>query len=144
MEILIRGDQVYDLEHARLKELAQFILEQEGSPGDTELSIALVSGEEMAELNEKYLGRKGPTDVLSFFMGEQTEEAYILGDVIICPDEAMRRREQYEVEPGEEALLVMAHGILHLMGYDDEDEKANLEMDTRQRTLLKEWEELKR
>jgi probable rRNA maturation factor len=144
VEILIRDDRGICPDPERLRSLAEYVLTKEGAPRETELSIALVNGEEMAELNEKYLARKGPTDVLSFLMQEQEEEAYILGDVIVCPDEAVNRREEYGVEPGDEVPLVLTHGILHLMGYDDEEEEANLEMDTRQRTLLKGWGERQR
>jgi len=143
VEILIRDDQgLYD-DHAGLRWLAGLTLEKEGSPVSTELSIALVSGEEMAELNEKYLEREGPTDVLSFYLGDQAGEAFVLGDVVVCPQEAVKRGGSYGVEPGEEVLLALVHGILHLMGYDDQDEEGNLEMDARQRALLKEWGELR-
>ncbi len=95
----------------------------------------------MAELNEKYLRREGPTDVLSFYLGDQAEEAFVLGDVVVCPAEAGKRGGSYGVEAGEEVPLALVHGILHLMGYDDRDEEGNQEMDARQRALLKEWGE---
>ena len=141
MEILILDERGICPDHAALRSLAEHVLAQEGAPPETELSIALVGGEEMAELNEKYLGREGPTDVLSFLMQEQEEEAYLLGDVIVCPDEVASRGDEYGVEPGSEVSLVLAHGILHLMGYDDEEEEAYLRMDKRQRELLQEWGE---
>lgn len=139
MEILIRDEQGLYSDHELLRGFARFALEEEGSPATTELSIALVGGEEMAGLNEKYLARQGSTDVLSFLMGEHAEEVFVLGDVVICPAEADRRGEQYGVDRGEEVLLALAHGILHLVGYDDQDEEANLEMDMRQRSLLEGW-----
>lgn len=101
--------------------------------------MAIVDGEEMAGLNEKYLGREGATDVLSFSLGEEDGGAYLLGDVVVCPQEAARRTELYGVGRGEEVLLALVHGILHLTGHDDEDEEGNREMDARQRALLKEW-----
>lgn len=141
MEILILDEPGLRRDHETLVSLAGFVLESEGAPETTELSVALVGGEEMAGLNEKYLGRPGPTDVLSFYMGERSEDVFILGDVIVCPEEAAKRRESYGFGESDELLLVLTHGILHLMGYDDETEEDNRKMDERQRMLLATWKE---
>ncbi len=141
MEILIIDRQDYPIDEDALRSLSLHVLKREGASAGTELSILLVSEEEMARLNQKYLGKEGPTDVLSFPMDEREDENGIrmLGDVVICPDEVIRRKNNYGVAEGEEIALVLIHGILHLLGYEDKFETDNERMDRRQRELLSEW-----
>jgi probable rRNA maturation factor len=79
-----------------------------------ELSLSFVTSEEMADLHATYMGEEGPTDVLSFPMDEHG----LLGDVVISPAEAARNSPDLEAE----LRLLVAHGVLHLLGYDHEEE----------------------
>ena len=142
MEILVKDETGFGYALEDLEGLAAFVLQEEGAPENVELSVSLVDAERMAELNRRYLDREGPTDVLSFPMEEDCGEAYLLGDVVICPEEAERRRDIYGVSEGDEGRLVLIHGILHLLGYDDQDEQGNLRMDNRQAELLRRWKEM--
>ncbi len=90
---------------------------------DKELSILFTDDNEIARLNNQYLGRKGPTNVLAFPMtgGPGTDmSTAMLGDVVISVDTAAREA----AETGEtlqgtiDRLLI--HGLLHLLGYDHE------------------------
>ncbi len=99
--------------------LARRTLEAEGA-GGVELSLSFVTAEEMAELHQRYLDEPGPTDVLSFPQdGEAPERGpRLLGDVVVCPAVAAERP-----DPEPEMRLLVVHGVLHLLGYDhDEDE----------------------
>jgi probable rRNA maturation factor len=84
---------------------------------DAELSISLVSEEEIAELHERYLHEAGPTDVLSFPLDEEAGEDGLrqLGDVVIAPTVAARNHPD---DPASELRLLLVHGILHLLGHD--------------------------
>ena len=91
---------------------------------DKELSILFTDDAQIAELNERYLGRKGPTNVLAFPMAEGEEEPFetsMLGDVVISVDTAVREAK----ETGEPLDLtldrLLVHGILHLLGFDHEE-----------------------
>jgi probable rRNA maturation factor len=97
-----------------LEDLARRTLEAEGA-GPVELSVSLVSMEEMADLQRRYLGDAEPTDVLSFTMDEEG----LLGDVVICPAVAERQRTDLAAE----LRLLLVHGILHLLGYDHDAEE---------------------
>ncbi len=112
-----------------LEAVARSTLGAEGA-ADAELSVSLVSREEIADLHERYLDEPGDTDVLSFPMDEDPTEdgTRVLGDVVICPAVA---REQNPDLAAELRLLVV-HGILHLLGYDHEEEDARREMWARQ------------
>ena len=112
------------------------VLRAERVRRDALLSISAIDTAEMEALNRRYLFREGTTDVLAFPMGEKSGEGYLLGDVVICPDYVFKQREEYEVEEGRELEFVTAHGLLHLLGYEDDDEQGALAMDRRQREIL--------
>jgi probable rRNA maturation factor len=100
-------------DHQALIDLARQTLDAEGA-GPVELSVSLVSEGEMTELHRQYLHEAGPTDVLSFTMDEEG----LLGDVVICPAVASAQREDLDAE----LRLLLVHGILHLLGYDHQQE----------------------
>jgi len=85
------------------------------------LSISLVDSREMAELNRKYRGKEGPTNVLSFSQREgesPSDQTDLLGDVVICTDVAVDDAVQLGYSDAEMVLYLLVHGILHLHGYD--------------------------
>jgi probable rRNA maturation factor len=112
--VVISDRQTVPADHDALADLAKRTLSEEGA-GPVELSVSFVSADEMAALHMKYAGESGPTDVLSFTMDEEG----LLGDVVICPEVAA---EQARDLP-EELRLLLVHGILHLLGYDHQEEE---------------------
>jgi rRNA maturation RNase YbeY len=79
--------------------------------------------DQMARLNEKYLGRKGPTNVMAFPMGGgpgSMGEIRMLGDVVISVETALRESAPLEEEPERTVDRLLIHGLLHLLGYDHE------------------------
>lgn len=106
-----------------------------------ELSLVFVDDEEIAVLNETYLGHKGPTNVISFAMqeGELPPDLkdILLGDIIISTDTAAREAEAGGITADERVLQLMLHGILHLCGYEHvNDEVEAVLMEKRGRELL--------
>lgn len=88
-----------------------------------ELSILFTNDLHMAELNSRYLGRSGPTNVLAFPMSTEPCPGTphgILGDVVISTDTALREAEETGETPEETAYRLLIHGLLHLLGYDHE------------------------
>jgi probable rRNA maturation factor len=114
LQILVSNRQPVQIDEGELVAVAERTLVGEGR-GRGELSLSLVTPEEMADLHVAYMGEEGPTDVLSFPM----DEDWLLGDVIVCPVEAARNNPDL---PAELRLLV-SHGVLHLLGYDHDDEE---------------------
>src|SRR5438552_2706935 len=102
------------VDHQALAELARATMAAEGLT-QGELSLSFVSPQEMAQLHRRYMGEDGATDVLSFPLGEDG----LIGDVVVCPEEARRNNPQ---NPSAELRLLVAHGVLHLLGYDHEEE----------------------
>lgn len=89
-----------------------------------EVSVLLTDNRHLHELNKQYRGIDGPTDVLSFSQFEE-ENAHggakgILGDVVISVERAIRQAEEWKKDPQDELDLLVSHGLLHLLGYDDE------------------------
>jgi probable rRNA maturation factor len=117
--IILSNRQELSADTDGLLALARRTLLAEGAT-DVELSLSLVTKDEMAELHERYLGESGPTDVLSF----PQDDDVLLGDVVICPAVAMEQNPDYPAE----IRVLLVHGILHLLGYDHEsdDEKARM------------------
>lgn len=106
---------------------------------DGELSILLTDDEHIAELNSRYLGREGPTNVLAFPMSEgplPCVDSGMLGDVVVSVDTAIEESNK-SGEPLEETIYrLLIHGLLHLLGYDHEISPAESDrMEKEQRRL---------
>lgn len=130
----------------RLRRLAELVLIEEGYPTETELTVLLVSEDEMAAYNERFLERSGPTDVLAFPVEElmpgvvpdqdSNGPPLIIGDVIVAPGYVGRQAKENDVEFEDEMALMVAHGILHLLGYDHIDDADAEMMERREVELL--------
>jgi probable rRNA maturation factor len=92
------------------------------------LSLLLVDDDQIASLNREYLGREGPTNVISFPM-QEGEFSHIspdlLGDVVISVETACREAETAGIEPDRRIAELLVHGVLHLFGYDHEAEDSD-------------------
>jgi probable rRNA maturation factor len=106
---------------------------------DVELSVLITDDASISELNRRYLGREGPTNVLAFPMNEQSPSGHprLLGDVVVSVDTAAKESTRWG-EPLEETLFrLLIHGVLHLLGYDHERSPAKARrMEKEQERLL--------
>jgi probable rRNA maturation factor len=124
-----------------LTEIARKSLRVEGFEKPAELSILLTDDEEIHELNRQYRGIDRPTDVLSFSQIEgedftSSDESVQLGDIVISVETAQRQADARGRLLSEELELLVAHGVLHLLGYDDQtDEDAEI-MEDHQSAIL--------
>lgn len=105
------------MSRARVKESAVAALEAE-RVRDAMLSITFVGRVAMSELNRRYLGHQGPTDVISFGLGRSGRRGAVVGDIYICPEVARDNAKQQRVPIGEEMLRLVVHGTLHVLGHD--------------------------
>ena len=142
----------------RWQTLALDVLQAEGVRGLAELSVLYVSEDEMAELNENYMGKVGPTDVLAFPLdGHDVTQAVIstgatrgpdrapldpgdmpllLGDVVICPAVAAAQAGAHAGTLDDELALLLVHGLLHVLGYDHAEPDEATAMRARELVLL--------
>lgn len=110
-----------------------------------EVSLTFVDDEDIRQLNGQFRGIDEPTDVLSFPMLEddiemldfdESESDVLLGDIVISVPTALRQSEQYGHSIEREVGFLFVHGLLHLLGYDHEDEYAETQMFTKQEAIL--------
>ena len=97
--------------------------------GECEVGVVLLDEHEMRELNREHRGKDEPTDVLSFPIDEDDDldgVTRLLGDVVICVPVAERQAAEQGVEPGDELVDLLVHGVLHLLGYDHETDDGEM------------------
>lgn len=159
VEVFVANEQsAQSVDCDRWARLAQAALSEEGVRGDAELSVLFVDAQTIAALNERFLGREGPTDVLAFPIDEEDPPIgrapdnggsgpgweppepgslpSLIGDVVICPQVAYENAPRHAGSYDDEVALLLVHGILHLLGMDHEDEKEAQEMEAREQELL--------
>ena len=125
-----------------MRSLARRLLRAENCPAGSEVSILFTDDGEIAGLNKAYRGDDRPTDVLAFSqiegesLPEEEGEEHLLGDVVISVDTAARQADELGHGLDEEIDVLVAHGILHLLGYDDETPDAKKKMFERQNEIL--------
>jgi probable rRNA maturation factor len=143
VSIEINNEAGVDVDEAALQRLSIFALDHLRVHPDAELAILLVDEAAMEQLHVQWMDEPGPTDVLSFPMdelrpGEEDEitPPGLLGDLVICPQVAAAQAEEAGHSPAEEMLLLTAHGILHLLGFDHADAEEEREMFGVQRDIL--------
>ena len=79
------------------------------------VNLIYVDDKEIHEINKKFLDHDYPTDVITFVLEEDENEA----DIIIGVETALENSKQYNATHESELLRLVAHGVLHLLGYDD-------------------------
>jgi len=127
--VLISNRQQIPIDEAGLTALASRTLIAEGHRA-VELSVSFVDQGEMADLHVRYMDEPGPTDVLSFPLDDIDERGVrLLGDVVIAPSVAATNNPN---DPPAEVRLLLVHGILHVLGYDHEEDQDRADMWARQ------------
>ena len=105
------------------------------------MSLLLVDDARIRELNRRHLGRDRPTNVLAFSMREgefSTLHPHLLGDLVISAETAERQSSRFGLNKMEMVILLMVHGILHLIGYEHEGTKKGArEMALKQKELVR-------
>jgi len=143
MSTEISNESGYAIDEAEFAALARYVLEEMHVHPQAELSILLVTSDVIAELNQRWMAERGPTDVLSFPMDElrpgrpgEEPQPGMLGDIVLCPEVASKQARKAGHSTVEELLLLTTHGILHLLGFDHAEPEEEKEMFDLQRRLL--------
>jgi len=120
---------------SRIRLLANRVLRAVGASAGS-VSILLTRDDEMRRLNRRFRDKDRSTDVLSFPMGEGVPSgAAYLGDIAISVEAAARQARATRRKTGEEIQLLVLHGLLHLLGYDHETDRG--EMNRLQSSLVR-------
>jgi probable rRNA maturation factor len=158
MSVDIANESGVEVSEAALAALATYMLDQMRINPLAELSVLLVDESAMADLNQRWMGEPGPTDVLAFPMDElrpppfggsasnrrggghdPDPEPGLLGDVVLCPQIAAKQAHAAGHSTEDEIELLCTHGILHLLGYDHADTREHAAMFGVQERLLASW-----
>jgi len=133
--------------------------------GPAEISLIFVDSVTIASLNERFLKHKGPTDVLSFPIEDDTAAAgrnpdgstkgpangqpsqempLLLGDIVICPQVASANAPEHKSElhngtTEDELALLTVHGVLHILGMDHEIEAEAVIMEAKEQEILEKY-----
>ncbi|WP_339146933.1 MULTISPECIES: rRNA maturation RNase YbeY [unclassified Sutcliffiella] len=128
-----------------IKDLLTFAAEKE-SIQTGELSVTFVDNEKIQEINREYREKDRPTDVISFAMEEMgdgeieihydDEAPRMLGDIIISIEKAEEQAKEYGHSVKRELGFLALHGLLHLLGYDHENEADEKVMFDKQKEIL--------
>ncbi|MEO8517871.1 MAG: rRNA maturation RNase YbeY [Dermatophilaceae bacterium] len=143
MSIDVLNESDYALDEMELVACARYVMGEMKVHPQADLCIKLVEEPVMEVLHRQWMDLPGPTDVMSFPMDElrpgrdgQEPADGVLGDIVLCPSVAGRQAVEAGHATEEELLLLLTHGILHLLGYDHADAETKREMFDLQRTLL--------
>lgn len=137
-------------------DLARGALVDEGVHAPAEVSLLFCDETTIAALNQQFMHKDGPTDVLSFPIDYEDEPSgrspdagttgpgepavseipQLIGDIVICPSVAARNAVEHECSTDDEIALLVVHGVLHLLGWDHEVDVEAEKMEARERELL--------
>lgn len=143
MSIELNNESGHPVDEAALQRLATYALDHLRVHPDADLAILLVDEAAMEQLHVQWMDEPGPTDVLSFPMDElrpgsedELTPPGLLGDIVLCPQVAAAQAEGAGHGTMDELLLLTAHGILHLLGFDHADPEGEREMFSVQHDIL--------
>ncbi len=146
MSIEILDESGHGIDAAHLVRLCRFVMDRMRVHPQAELCLKAVDRDTIAELNERWMEKTGPTDVLAFPMDElrpglldQEPEEGVLGDLVLCPEIAATQGEQAGHGTLAEIELLTTHGILHLLGYDHAEPEEHRAMFGLQDEILMDW-----
>ena len=110
-------------------------------PPQAVVEVTVADDALLAELNREYRRREGPTDVLAFPIGRdpvEPEQIWLWGEVYVSVDRAREQAERRRVAVDEELAALVAHGLLHLAGYEDDIDEDRAEMERAASDLMAE------
>jgi probable rRNA maturation factor len=146
-KIAVRADSAYRKKIAsrRLREAARKTLAHKSAPSRAEITLVITGDDEIRDLNRQYRGVDAPTDVLSFAEAEADarcvaapDEAVYLGDVVISYPRAEAQAASAGHSVADELLLLVVHGVLHLLGHDHAGRAEKRKMWAAQKEILNE------
>jgi probable rRNA maturation factor len=151
VSIDVINESAADIDVLDFTRLARFVLERMRIHPQADMAVKFVDVDEMSRLNELWMDKQGPTDVLAFPMDEMRPGRVdsdppdgVVGDVVVAPEIAAKQAADAGHSAVDEMHLLAVHGILHLLGYDHAEPSQHQEMFGLQTRLLAEWQGVRR
>lgn len=118
-----------------IESLVTRALAVEGRTGEWEISIALMSDDELRRLHRDFMGLDSVTDIMTFPLGGDEQG----GDIAISVERAAEQAAELGMTAWEEIRFLVVHGVLHLCGWDDQEEESRRPMLARQTEIIDGW-----
>lgn len=158
MTILVENEakRVLDFDYEEvIKNVVKRVVDTENCPYEVEVNVLLTNNEEIHEANRDFRNIDRPTDVLSFpmvdydfpadfslvnespegYLNPETDEL-LLGDIMISVDKVYEQAEEYGHSRKREFAFLIAHSMLHLLGYDHMEDEERVVMEAKQKAIL--------
>jgi probable rRNA maturation factor len=123
-----------------LRRIVSALLGETWPHGNFDLAIYVVAEPEMIHLNETYLRHQGSTDVITFDYAEAVNRdacpTLLHGEIFVCLDEAVSQARRFHTNWQSELVRYVIHGVLHLLGYDDLNNRVRRRMKEAENTLV--------
>jgi len=129
VEISCEIDNTYDLE--KFKSLAESVCSRFSVQTAT-VSIAIVGDDAIAAINKQFLDHTGPTDVISFDLSDDVKNF----EIVVNADQAARQSAERAHDTESELALYITHGLLHNLGFDDQDQAESKKMHEMEDAIL--------
>lgn len=145
LDLELRDETGSAAEHLELlRRVVQGAVAGEGLDGSYQVTVTLVSDDEIRDLNKTHRGKDEVTDVLSFPLTEGDAASFVLpdevpthlGDVVVSTDRARAQAAELGHSFERELAYLAVHGTLHLLGYDHEDDGEKVRMRAREEDVL--------
>jgi len=143
MEILIKNQQkIAKIYRRRIREIIKNIIQYLKVDEKTEISILFTDDKFIKLLNKKYRGINKSTDVLTFNLEEgdlifpEVDKNKLLGDIVVSVETAQRQANNLNHNLEKELAILLIHGLLHLIGYDHEEDRDNKIMQVKENEIL--------
>ena len=136
LDVLVEAEGARRFDLGALRALARWILEREGTTGRWEIAVALVDDDRLRELHRRFMGLDTVTDVMTFPLGDDRPGGARGGDVIVSVDRAADQGPRHGLTAEAETRFLVAHGLLHLCGWDDLEPSRRDAMLSRQEELI--------
>ncbi|MDP9366241.1 MAG: rRNA maturation RNase YbeY [Chloroflexota bacterium] len=124
------------LDAQAVERLVGSLLTAEGATGDWQVTVALVDDDRLRALHREFMGLDSPTDVMTFPLDASGEGVVRGGDVVVSVERAADQATEYDLSTTDEVRFLIAHGVLHLAGWDDRSDGDRARMLERQKELL--------
>jgi rRNA maturation RNase YbeY len=134
MEVEESGIQLFNTSGAELpitQEVSEKIIshiETDKNVSFSFVELVYVDESEIVRINKKHLNREYITDIISFRYDDDISNQAIEGTLFCCAQRILEQSTEFNSSPAEEFKRILIHGLLHLMGYDDQNEEEKAEM----------------
>lgn len=143
LEIDVHNETWYEIKSSILQQFKEVLVTEGFVDEEASISLACVDNTTMQALNNEYSGIDAPTDVLSFpeqdlddFMAQNLQSGALLGEIVIAVDVMKEQAPKYDNSVDEEFCRLFTHGVLHLIGYDHQDDEQKKEMQSKEDYIL--------